>query len=66
MPFTDKEKMRAYAKRWRKKHPTYMRDYGKRYYQLFEKAKRQARGRLPPIENSAVDNDAQLHQPSEA
>ena len=67
MPFADKEKMRRYAKQWRKSHPTYMRDYGKRYYQLFEKARRQARGhdgQAVPTANSSLDSDAQLHQPS--
>ena len=67
MPFADKEKMRRYAKAWRKSHPKYMSTYGKWYYQQFEKAKRQARGlesQAVPTANSSLDSDAQLHQPS--
>jgi hypothetical protein len=34
MPFKSKARMRAYTKRWRKKRPTYMRDYGRAYRKL--------------------------------
>lgn len=32
MPFKSKSRMLAYARKWRREHPTYMRDYGRRYY----------------------------------
>ena len=34
MPFKSKTKMRRYLKRWRKRHPNYMADYGRKYRAL--------------------------------
>lgn len=34
MPYKSKAKLRAYLRRWRRKHPSYMLEYGRRYRRL--------------------------------